>query len=209
MGSEKPAVRSLERLIEGNGRFIAEVDNAVGSVRRKSTLSTQQPFAVVLACSDARVVPELVFDQTIGRLFVIRVAGNVAGSDELASIEYAVARFGCRLVVVLGHTKCGAVGLALDPPADDWEPPALVAGSVQVNGLLDAVRGSFDPIGVVEPVPVDEAWRRAVEQNVRAAVARVRGGTLSLVEAVRESGLAVVGAIYDVETGEVEFLAED
>ncbi len=208
MASDKPAIRRLERLIEGNERFVREVDRTVGAADRPAFLSAQHPLAVVLTCADARVVPELIFDQSIGRLFVIRVAGNVAGPAELGSIEYAIDRFDCPLVVVLGHTQCGAVSLAMPDPPDDWTPDAIVAASPNVRALLDPIGRSLDPFEEVEPAPPDEAWRQAVEWNVRSVVDQIAASSVSLVAAVAQHRTVVVGAVYDVESGEVEFLDE-
>ncbi len=207
MASEKPAVRGLERLIEGNERFVAEATRVAGPAGLQRVLSAQDPFAVVLTCADARVVPELIFDETIGRLFVVRVAGNVPGPEEMGSIEYAVDRFGCPLVLVLGHTRCGAVALSMPDNPDGWEPSRFVAASPGVKAIVDRIKENLDPLEDIQPERSRGAWRAAVEQNVRSAVERVRGSS-TMIAAASGRRTVVVGAVYDVETGEVEFLDE-
>lgn len=208
MGSVKPAIHGLERLLEGNERFRAEVAKTFGAVRAKEVLSTQKPFAVVLACSDARVVPELLFDQSLGRLFVVRVAGNVPGPEEIGSIEYAVDRLGSRLVLVLGHTRCGAVAASLDPSPDPVAFSAEVAASPNLRAITDRIRASFDPLQDLEGRTPEEAWRHAVEQNVRAVVEQIPAASAALARAA-DDGVRIVGAVYDVETGVVEPLLPD
>lgn len=208
MASTKPAQHALERLMEGNGRFVEEVDRTVGAARRQAFLSSQRTFAVVLACSDSRVVPELVFDEGFGRLFVVRVAGAIPGPEQLGSIEYAVERFGCRLVVVMGHTQCGAVAAALDDPPDPIELRQIVAESPNLKAITDRIQASFDPLEMRDPRPPAELWREAVRETVVSSVEQVRASSLAIVDAINRAQVVVVGAIYDVETGKVEFLED-
>ncbi len=201
----EPARRGLARLAGGNRRFVQSVAEAVGPDRLETVLSTADPFAVVLGCADSRVVPEIVFGETLGQLFVVRVAGNVPANAELASIEYAISTWSCPLLIVLGHTRCGAVGAALDPaiaeaPPDLGRTAHLASLLVEVRANLGlAMAGGADGDD-------DDRWGAAVRANVlSAAGALVRRSNL-LAMRVAAGELAVVPAVYDVETGIIDFL---
>lgn len=193
---------ALERLREGNRRFAAGrcEHGSCDEWRRRGLVAGQSPFAVVLGCSDSRVPAEVVFDQGLGDLFVVRVAGNIAGPTQVASVEFAAERFGTRVIVVLGHTRCGAVAAALE---------ALDRGGDAHTSEPGPIIGRILP--VVETLPASgagvEARSRAAERaNIDASVARLRDDS-PVLRALRETdGLLVVGAVYSLESGLVEFL---
>jgi len=197
------AGQALERLRSGNRRFAAgSGGGTVASRLRRAELAVgQEPFAVVLGCSDSRVPAEIVFDQGLGDLFVIRVAGNIVAASQIGSVEFAVERFGSPLVVVLGHSRCGAVLATLDEltrPAD-----------YQSRGLLfivDRVRPSVEALLATELRGDPQALvAQAVRANVRASVNHLRRGSRILEEHLQDGRLVVVGAEYSLESGIVEF----
>jgi carbonic anhydrase len=194
---------ALDRLLRGNRRFLAGRARSwsVTSDEFRKMAVGQAPFAVVLGCSDSRVPVEIVFDQGPGDLFVIRVAGNIVAPSQMASVEFAVEQFGIRLVVVLGHTQCGAVRLTLEHLRQGQSPP-----SGSLAAILQRIQPSVE--GVVRAAPAqdpDTLWREAVRANVRAAVQELRQGSDVLRRLSLEHGLLVAGAEYAVETGEVAF----
>ena len=195
---------ALERLREGNRRFagVAESRRAgCDQARRVALVVGQSPWAIVLGCSDSRVPVETVFDCGLGDLFVVRVAGNVAGPSQVGSIELAVVRFGTRLVVVLGHSHCGAIKVALE----DIERPDS-AMSADLHSVVDLVRPSVERL--VAPGSAydrDAILAQAVRSNVVAAVYRLRHGSDVLRCRARDAGLVIVGAEYSLETGVVDF----
>ena len=192
-----PAHEALERLQEGNRRF---VESASGPVGRPS--AGQQPFAIVLGCSDSRVPAELVFGQGFGDLFVIRVAGNIVAPSQVGSVEFAAERFETRLAVVLGHTQCGAVAATLEElrQPQGHESPNLRA-------IVDRIRPAIEPL-LATPVANNPAAlaEQAVRANIRASVDHLRHGSALLERRIERDGLVIVGAEYCVETGTVEFL---
>jgi carbonic anhydrase len=195
---------ALEKLKQGNGRFIANVRGAepvLSQVRRADFVHGQNPFAVVLGCSDSRVPAEIVFDQGLGDLFVIRVAGNVVAPSQVGSVEFAVERFATPLVVVLGHTGCGGVGATLDVLQDRAKP-----GSRGLMSIVDRIRPALEPLLQTELAGQPDALMRvAIRANVRASANQLRHGSEIIERMVASSGLAVVGGVYDLSTGEVEF----
>ncbi|MBT8087269.1 MAG: carbonic anhydrase, partial [Gammaproteobacteria bacterium] len=184
-----------------------EVDAAtVASRAHNSELSEgQKPFAIVLACSDSRVPVELVFDQGFGDLFVIRVAGNIVAPSQIGSIEFAAEQFGTRLVVVLGHSNCGAVVATLNELAlkDAHRSPNLRA-------IVDRVRPAVEPVLAAHGNDHDstEVIRESVRANIQASVERLSHGSRILEKLIDDGDLAVVGAEYSIETGNVKFLGE-
>jgi carbonic anhydrase len=190
---------ALAALLAGSRRFASgELQHPRrGSVRRAEVAQGQQPFAAIVSCSDSRVALEIIFDQGLGDLFVIRVAGNTVDAPVvLGSVEFAVSQLGCSLVMVLGHEQCGAVAAAVD---------AAEHGTA-LGGHLDAVVGPI--VAVVGPAEHDDAPARlaaAVRANVRRQVA-VLAGTAALAEAVATGDVAIVGAVYRLHTGDVELL---
>ena len=201
------ARQALERLREGNRRFVADArisDAFVSRSRRVALTDGQQPFAIVLGCSDSRVPAEIVFDQGLGDLFVIRVAGNIVAPSQVGSVEFAAARFGTRLVVVLGHSRCGAIVATLEELRRPSENQ-----SRNLRAIVDRVRPSIEAL-LETGVPHDESAlvKQSVRANIRASVNHLRHGSEVLEQLIQSEGLLVVGAEYSLETGEVEFFYE-
>jgi carbonic anhydrase len=197
------AREALQLLRDGNRRFVAERgrDAAVGRTRREELTERQEPFAIVLGCSDSRVPAEIVFDQGLGDLFVIRVAGNIVAPSQVASVEFAAERFGTRLVVVLGHSGCGAILATID----ELNQPAEKQ-SRNMHAIVDRVRPSVEPLLATELRHDSAALvRDAVRANVRASASHLRHGSGILEELIARDDLLVVGAEYSLETGVVEF----
>ena len=197
-------LEGLNRLREGNARFVANqmrtLDHAHES-RRAELVSGQAPFAIVLGCSDSRVPAELVFDQGFGDLFVIRVAGNIVAPSQVGSVEFAAARFSTRLVVVLGHSGCGAILATLEELQG-----AKKSQSRNLSSIVDRVRPSVEALLATElRNDQPELVRQAVRANIRASVDHLRHGSQLLEELIRDEGLVVVGAEYSLETGVVDF----
>lgn len=199
-----PAEQALTRLREGNRRFMAMVHDShvnIGSQRTLQLTKEQQPFAIILGCSDARVPAELVFDQGLGDLFVIRVAGNIVAPSQVGSVEFAAARFNTRLVVVLGHSECGAVLATLEALQ---QPNGI--HSHNVLSIVDRVKPSV--AGLLETElrnDLPSLVRTAVRMNIRASVDHLRHGSATLEGLIQNEGLRVVGAEYSIDTGEVQF----
>jgi carbonic anhydrase len=199
-----PAHEALERLREGNRRFVSGVrshDTLTSQTRRDELAGGQEPFAIILGCSDSRVPAELVFDQGLGDLFVIRVAGNIVAPSQVGSVEFAADRFNTRLVVVLGHSQCGAVIATLEAlvrPSDEH--------SRNQRSIVDRIRPSVEPLLAAKRVD-DPATllERAIRANIRASVDHLRHGSEVLELLIQTNGLVVVGAEYSLETGAVDF----
>lgn len=194
----------LQRLVQGNERYVANVrgaEAALSHFRRAELATLQNPFAVVLGCSDSRVPAELVFDQGLGELFVIRVAGNIVAPSQVGSVEFAAERFGTPLVVVLGHSQCGAILATLEqlgrPTATQSPNLRAIVDRVRpsVEVLLDTDLGR-DPKTLV---------KHAVRANIRVSANHLRHGSRVLEQLIEEDRLLVVGAEYSIETGVVEF----
>ena len=199
-----PATDALERLREGNQRFVSgvrSVDTISSAMRRDELVAGQAPFAIILGCSDSRVPAEMVFDQGVGDLFVIRVAGNVVAPSQVGSVEFAAERFGTQLVVVLGHTMCGAIEATLEElgrPSGDQSP--------NLRSIVGRVRPAVAPLLETELASSpDELLKHAVKANIRASANHLRHGSQILEQLIQQGRLAVVGAEYSLETGEVEF----
>ncbi len=195
---------ALTRLREGNHRFVADergADPPPSRARRLELSAGQEPFAVILGCSDSRVPVEIVFDQGLGDLFVIRVAGNIIAPSLIGSVEFATERFGTRLVVVLGHSRCGAILATLEelqrPTADQSRNLYSIVDHVRpsVQGLL-ATELRHDPDALVQ---------QAVRANIRASVRHLRQGSQVIEQLIQKDALLVVGAEYSLETGIVDF----
>jgi carbonic anhydrase len=199
-----PARKALERLREGNLRFAANVrgsDAFVSHTRRVELASGQQPFAIILGCSDSRVPAEIVFDQGLGDLFVIRVAGNIVAPSQVGSVEFAAARYCTRLVVVLGHSQCGAILATLE----ELRAPTK-NHSHNLLAIVDRIRPSVEGLFTTELRGDSEALvTEAVRANIRASVNHLRHGSRVLEDLIQGQGLLVVGAEYSLETGVVEF----
>jgi carbonic anhydrase len=195
---------ALERLREGNRRFVSDVrshDTLTSQARRLAVAANQEPFAIILGCSDSRVPGEIVFDQGLGDLFVIRVAGNIVASSQVGSVEFAAERFGTRLVVVLGHSQCGAVLATLE----ELQQPTN-NHSRNLRSIVDRVRPSVEPLLMTELRHDPEAMvRHAVRANISFSANHLRHGSEVLEQLIQRDGLMVVGAEYSLETGIVDF----
>lgn len=196
------ADESLQRLREGNARFVAGTQNTVLGWH-PGIVEGQRPFAAILGCSDSRAPAELVFDQGLGDLFVIRVAGNVVAPSGIGSVEFAVSSFGTPLVVVMGHTRCGAVGATLD---------ALERGDTPESKNLRSITDRIAPHiqGLVRMANKGNAdrqvlLREAVRANILASVDGLRHGSSLLEDLVRSGKVVIVGAEYELESGTVDF----
>jgi carbonic anhydrase len=198
------AKEALEHLKQGNLRFISDHPNQciqTGQQRRTAFLASQEPFAIILGCSDSRVPAELVFDQGLGDLFVIRVAGNIVAPSQVGSVEFAAERFGTRLVVVLGHSMCGAILATIEEMGRPEE-----VQSANLRSIVDRVRPAVEPLLKSELKHDSDALvQQAVRANIRASADHLRHGSQVLEQLIRNDGLVVVGAEYSLETGVVEF----
>ncbi len=191
---------ALERLVEGNQRFRRGDGGAAAGRGFDAAVAarTQRPFAIVLGCSDSRMPVEIVFDQWFGDLFVVRVAGNIVAPSIVGSIEFAASQFGTRLVVVMGHTGCGAISATLH---------ALATGMGPASKNLRAITDRIAPhVEAIARVAGPDTAREAMRANVRASVDHLRHGSQILEELVLKQRVRVVGAEYELETGQVVFL---
>ncbi len=195
---------ALDRLRDGNERFVSATRNPdapATAARRREVAAAQEPFAIVLGCSDSRVPAEIVFDQGLGDLFVIRVAGNIVAPSQIGSVEFAAERYGTRLVVVLGHSSCGAILATLEELNRPTETQ-----SRNLRSIVDRVRPSVEPLLATnlrhDP---DALVRDAVRANVRVSAAHLRHGSEILEQLIERDGLLIVGAEYSLETGVVDF----
>jgi carbonic anhydrase len=199
---------ALARLRDGNRRFVANEPTASAQLtpsQRLALTNGQQPFAIVLGCSDSRVPAELVFDQGFGELFVIRVAGNIVAPSQVGSVEFAAARFGTRLVVVMGHSQCGVVTAAVEEVLG-----RTTNDSRNLRSIVDRVRPSVKAVvSTGADDDVDVLIGNAVRANVRASVDHLRHGSQLLEALIQRDGLRVVGAEYSLESGVVTFFDED
>lgn len=193
---------ALERLRAGNARFVAnELSLPKPDVERARLASGQTPFAVILGCSDSRVPTEIVFDQGLGDLFVIRVAGNIVAPSQIGSIEFAAQKFGTKLVVVLGHTHCGAV----EATVEELQRPAEKQ-SRNIAAIVGRIRPSvMDLMESGDAMDYEELVNKAVRENVRYSANALRHGSEVVEELIDSGELLVVGAEYSLDTGVVEF----
>jgi carbonic anhydrase len=198
------AREALEKLQEGNTRFTLNVrgpDALMSQVRRQELTNNQEPFAIILGCADSRVPAEIVFDQGLGDLFVIRIAGNIVAPSGIGSVEFAASRFGTRLVVVLGHSRCGAILATLEELRRPTETQ-----SRNLRSIVDRVRPSVEGLLQANPNPdLDVVVNEAVRANIRASVRNLRRGSEILEQLVQDGSLTIVGAEYSLETGVVDF----
>jgi carbonic anhydrase len=196
-----PARQALDRLRAGNARFVADIRTHATVARREDLADGQEPFAIILGCSDSRVPAEIVFDQGLGDLFVIRVAGNIVAPSQVGSVEFAAGKFGTRLVVVLGHSRCGAVEATIEA----LRQPSTKQ-SRNLYSIVDRVRPSVEALMATELSNDPEALMRdAVRANVRVSASQLRHGSELLEALIANSGLLVVGAEYSLESGMVDF----
>jgi carbonic anhydrase len=201
------ANEALKRLKSGNERFVANASDmaALASQSRRADLvEAQQPFAIILGCSDSRVPAEIVFDQGLGDLFVIRVAGNIVAPSLLGSVEFSAVQHGARLVVVLGHTLCGAIQATvreLKQPSSNRSP--------NLQSIVNRIQPSVETL-LEAGVGDDEASlvKLATRANIRASVAHLKHGSQILEKLISRDGLRIVGAEYSLQTGRVDFFAE-
>lgn len=198
------ANEALLRLKEGNLRFRSGDNRHLGAdaLARSNQASGQAPFAIVLGCSDSRVPAEIVFGQGVGDLFVIRVAGNVVAPSQIGSIEFAAEKFGTRLVVVLGHSGCGAVEATLQQLEQPTE-----SRSPHLHAIVDRIRPAVESLNLSGDS--EEVLELAVRANIRASVAKLSQGSLLLESLIADHQLAIVGAEYQLETGVVHFLDDE
>ena len=199
-----PASEALALLREGNRRFFAEVrsdDSLTSRNRRMALTDNQEPIAIILGCSDSRVPAELIFDQGLGDLFVIRVAGNIVAPSQVGSVEFAAERFHTRLVVVLGHSNCGAIDATIEElgrPSKDQ--------SRNLRSIVDRIRPSVEPLLATElRHDLKALAHEAVRANIRASVNHLRHGSDVLEQVIDRDGLLIVGAEYSLDTGVVDF----
>jgi carbonic anhydrase len=194
---------ALAALRAGNRRFVSELQ-AEGDTRRPrrhELPATQEPRAIILGCSDARVPAEIVFDQGLGDLFVIRVAGNIVAPSQVGSVEFAAEAFGTRLVVVLGHSSCGAIHTTLQQLARPWREQSRNLSSI-VNRIRPAVEGLLERAPPLDPLSLAH---EAVRANIRMSADHLRHASEVLEQLIQKDGLWVVGAEYSLETGVVDF----
>jgi len=198
------ALEALERLRDGNHRFASDIRSGgavTDHIRRTELVNGQEPFAIILGCSDSRVPAEIVFDQGLGDLFVIRVAGNIVAPSQIGSVEFAAELSGARLVVVMGHSKCGAVLATLEELA---RPQAT--RSPNLRAIVDRIRPSVEPLLATDHAGDPDALvQKAVRENIRASVQHLRHGSSILEQLIKEDSLLIVGAEYSLDTGRVDF----
>ena len=191
---------ALQRLKEGNELFRSgsshiEADEA----NRLELVEKQNPFAIVLGCSDSRIPPELIFAQGLGDLFVIRVAGNIAAPSQIGSIEFAAEKFGTKLIVVLGHTFCGAIKATIE----ELESPSE-RSSPNLQAIVNSIKHGIEA-SLINSDPFDDKVAKAVRANVQSTIDELTNKSEILKRKVAEEGLKIVGAEYCLETGVVEF----
>jgi carbonic anhydrase len=201
------ALEALDRLRDGNRRFLSDASDTEGheslavQSHRPELVSGQEPFAIIIGCSDSRVPAEIVFDQGIGDLFVIRVAGNIVARSQIGSVEFAAKRFGTRLVVILGHSRCGAVDATLEELRLPQQNRSPNLASI-VDRIKPAVKTLLEMETELDP---DVLSMRAVRANIRASASHLRHGSQILEKMIESDGLLIVGAEYSLETGVVDF----
>ena len=198
------ARESLALLRDGNRRFVADVrshDTLPSRARRIELAAGQEPFAAILGCSDSRVPVEIVFDQGLGDLFVIRVAGNIVAPSQVGSVEFAAEQFGTRLVVVLGHSQCGAITATLEQLQRPKENQ-----SRNLRSIVEWVRPSVEDLLATDlKHDLNELVEQAVRANIRASANHLRHGSEIIEQLIRNDGLLVIGAEYSLATGIVDF----
>ena len=201
------AEQALEMLKQGNARFVENVQNPQSTLLASNALThVHEPFAIILGCSDARVPAEIVFDQGLGDLFVIRVAGNVVAPSQIGSVEFAAEKFGTKLVVVLGHSHCGAVTACVETlinPDQQFSP--------NLRSIVDRIRPSVYNLHEIctangQDIDEQESSNRGIKANVRMSVTQLKHGSRILEDAVNNGSLIIVGAVYDLDTGKVTFI---
>ncbi|MGD8927300.1 MAG: carbonic anhydrase [Thioalkalispiraceae bacterium] len=199
------ANEAIKKLKKGNRRFVngeRSVETPVEQVLQANFIEGQAPFAVILGCSDSRVPAEIIFDQSLGDLFVIRVAGNIVAPSQIGSVEFAVERYGTQLVVVLGHSMCGAVMATLDElnGADESQ-------SSNVLSIVNRIKPTIEPLFLTElRKQPEQLLESAIRANILASTNQLQHGSQLLEQMIQKGKLTIVGAEYSLATGEVEFL---
>lgn len=198
------AISARKRLLEGNSSFVNDLRSAetmMSYSKREGLTTGQKPFAIILGCSDSRVPAEIVFDQGLGDLFVIRVAGNIVAPSQVGSVEFAASQFKTRLVVLLGHSNCGAIRATVE----ELKRPNSEQ-SLNIKSIVERIRPSVEPFKVTELWKDDDGLiEQAVRSNVRASVNQLKHGSTVLEDLSDHEGLLIGGAEYSLETGKVEF----
>ncbi|MDH5601444.1 MAG: carbonic anhydrase [Gammaproteobacteria bacterium] len=195
------AVTALQKLQKGNQRFVSGNGREKEMLTHNDLTSGQEPFAIILGCSDSRVPAEIVFDQGLGDLFVIRVAGNIVAPSQVGSVEFAAAQFKTRLVVVMGHSSCGAICATIDDMKNPNDKKSL-----NIKAIVDRIQPSIEPFRATELWNDSEILiHESMRANVRASVNQLRHGSAILEDLIENEGLVVVGAEYSLKTGEVIF----
>lgn len=200
------AREALQRLKDGNKRYLSDDVSPIliNAETRRQLLNSQNPFAIILGCSDSRVPAEIIFDQGLGDLFVIRVAGNVVAPSQIGSIEFAAESFGTTLVVVLGHTMCGAVSATIEQLRRPTE-----LRSPHLHSIVSRIRPGVEPLlDTHGSEDKDSLMRMAVRANIETSVANLRHGSEILEDLIDSGKLMIVGAEYCLESGVVDFFAE-
>jgi carbonic anhydrase len=204
MPNKISAKEALQRLRQGNQRFSSDMlgdDALLAHDKRAELLAGQEPFAIILGCSDSRVPAEIVFDQGLGDLFVIRVAGNIVAPSQIGSVEFAVSQFGTRLVVVMGHSNCGAIGATINELTRGGASP-----SKNISSIVERVKPAIEGLMMTDLKHDHEMLEReAVRANVRASANHLRHGSEIIENLINNDGLVIVGAEYSLETGIVDF----
>jgi len=203
-----PAAEALQRLKTGNQRFAAnarDTSTLAKQAHRADLAKSQTPFAIILGCADSRVPAEIVFDQGLGDLFVVRVAGNIVAPSLMGSIEFAAASFNVKLVVVLGHSRCGAIQATVDTLK---QPSTKHSPSLQT--IVNSIRPSVETLLETDVAEDnDKLVEEAIRANVRASVSHLQQGSEVLGGLIANDELHIVGAEYSLETGLVEFFDSD
>lgn len=189
-----PVKDPLDKLTQGNQRYVTSttVCHEDWTAKRTALLENQKPFAVVVACSDSRVPPEIVFDQTLGDLFVVRVAGNVVDDFAIGSIEYGVNILGANLVLVLGHSNCGAVQAALKGMKFDNHIQEVLN---EIQPAINAVKGESGDL-----------LEKAIKANVKMVEEKLKSSKPLLAKLIEKGTLRISGAYYNLDSGKVEFI---
>ena len=200
------AEEALKRLRKGNKRFVSDssIFNKISHKSRHHSLAEDQdPFAIILGCSDSRVSSEIVFDQGLGDLFVVRVAGNIVAPSQIGSIEFAVERFGARLVVVMGHSRCGAIQATLDSlrcPSENQSENQ----SKNLRSIVDRIRPSLELLDIDQDPEI--TLQQAVRANIHSSVSQLQHESRILEQLIKKGDLLILGAEYSLDTGIVNFL---
>ena len=204
MANNIKASEALKRLRDGNKRFTSNLrtqESLFSDHRREELLKGQEPYAIILGCSDSRVPAEIVFDQGLGDLFVIRVAGNIVAPSQIGSVEFAVSQFGTRLVIVLGHSQCGAICATIEELTHGHS-----SASENIRAIVERVKPSIEGLMATDlKNDKDALEKEAVRANVRASANQLRHGSTIIENLIATDELLVVGAEYSLESGVVEF----